>query len=445
MKKTLSFALVSAMLLSTLAACSSSTETATTDTASTTTTTTTTESASTTTDTASSGDVIQIEFPTMWVGVNSGTEWREERVAAFNAQYAGQYEVIVEEIAGDQAYVDKMKVQYSADSLPDVIYTGGYNLIDLMSDKFVNIYDYADADWLATMSEEGIEANSQGDALYGVPFNKQVIGYFYNKDLFAEAGIEAPAETWEEFFAQCDKLQAIGVTPVSMDTADSGWVTSLMLGAMIAGNDAGEEFMNTKYPTDYNTTEFIEAATMIQELFMNYTTANAVGGAYENAAMNFFMENTAIIANGPWMVGDFYDTSMVEEGFADKIGVAAYPGNVMYNSGKIGFNIAADTPETIEAALAFVEFMTSEESQRLQLEVTGETPDNADVVSDNVMPLVTEVNALGAEADRSINDFQSLWYPNVVEEISVQYPLLAQGSITPEEFAAALSATAQSN
>ena len=48
-----------------------------------------------------------------------------------------------------------------------------------------------------------------------------------------KAGIEKPAETWEEFFEICDKLLAAGITPLSMDTADSGWCSSLLLGAII--------------------------------------------------------------------------------------------------------------------------------------------------------------------------------------------------------------------
>ena len=171
--------------------------------------------------------------------------------------------------------------------------------------------------------------NSRDGKLYGIPQSKQVIGYFYNKALFEKAGISGPAATWDEFFAQCEQFKAAGITPVSMDTADSGWVTSLMLGAMIGTSDAGEAFMNTLQPTDYNTPEFIEAAGNIQKLFMNYTTSDAVGGKYEHAAANFYAGKTAMIANGPWMISSFYDASMPPEGFADQVGVAAYPGNVM--------------------------------------------------------------------------------------------------------------------
>lgn len=395
--------------------------------------------------TEESSGVVEINFPTSWVGVSSNTEWFNDRLAAFNEQYGDKIKVNVEEIAGDQAYVDKMKVLYSSNSLPDVFSTGGYNLIDSMKDQLVDITDYIDEEWYNSNSEVCWDVNSRDGRIYGVPYSRQVIGYFYNKDLFAQAGITEPAKTWDEFFEQCDKLLAAGITPLSMDTADSGWVTSLMLGAMIAQTEEGEEFMNTLQPKDYNREDFIQAATMIQEMFQKYTTADAVGGKYENAASNFFMEETAIIANGPWMVSDFYDENMVEAGFAEKVGTAMFPGGVMYNSGKIGFNFASKTEEKLKASIEFVRFLTSEESQKKLLEMTGDIPSNINVVSDQVYPLINEVIENGNKASRSINDFQSLWYANVVDEISVQYPLLAQGEITPEQFADALSAVAKVN
>lgn len=389
-------------------------------------------------------DVVEISVPTMRIGINSSAEWFAERSEAFNAEYGDRIKVNVEEIAGDQNLVDKIKVLYSANSLPSAFDLGGYNVIDMMKDQLVDLSPYVDDEMRANAAEICWDVNTRDGKIFGIPFTRQVIGYFYNKEYFAQAGIEKPAETWEEFFEDCEKLKAIGVTPLSMDTADSGWVTSLMLGAMIGGTDEGEVWMNTALPRDYNTEAFIDAATKIQYMFQNYTTPDAVGGAYEHAAANFFTEETAMIANGPWMVNDFYDLTMVDEGFADRIGVAMYPGAVMYNSGKIGWQIGAKDEKELEAALTYVKFMTSVESQLKMLEMTGDTP-AADVESDNVYPLVNETTALCASAKHNINDFQSLWYANVVDEISVQYPLLAQGSITPEQFAQALTDAAQKN
>lgn len=397
---------------------------------------------------ASPEKVVTINFPTSWVGVHPLAGWFKDRMEAFNEQYKGKYELVTEEIPGDQNYVNKMKVLFASQSLPDVIATGGYNLIDTMKSQFVDLSSYVneDADWKAHISELGLNVNTRDGKLYGIPYTKQVIGYFYNKTLFQEAGIDKPAQTWDEFFTQLDMLKASGITPLSMDTADSGWVTSLMMCAMVAGNDAGETFMNTVQPTDYNTPEFIAAATNIQKMFENYTTSNAIGGNYDNAASNFFASNTAILANGPWMVGNFYDTAMAPADFVDNVAVAQYPGGVMYNAGEIGFNVAAKTPEEIDAAIAFVKFMTTDESQKVFLETSGGIPDSTTITADSkVKPLVTDTIKLANDSTRRINDFQSLWYANVVDEISVQYPLLAQGTITPTQFASALTAAAQKN
>jgi raffinose/stachyose/melibiose transport system substrate-binding protein len=391
--------------------------------------------------------VVEIDFPTFWVGVNTETSWFNEMEASFNKQYSNKYKVVVEQIPGDQNYIDKMKVMYASDSLPDVIATSGYNLIDMMKTKFVDLAPYLDKDpgWKTHISSQGLAVNSRDGKVYGIPIDKQMIGYFYNKVLFKKAGIDQVANTWDELFAQANKLKAVGITPFSMDTADSGWVTSLMLGAMIGQDEAGEQFMNKVQPKSYNTTEFVDAAAMIQKIFENYTTSDAIGGKYENAASNFFAGKTAIIANGSWMVSNFYDTTMSPKGFGDEIGVAAFPGGVMYNSGKIGFNIAAKTQDKIDASIAFVKFMTSDESQKACLELNGSIPDSPTVTSDKVKPQVQAVIKLGNTATRSINDFQSLWYANVVDAISAEYPLLAKGVITPTQFASALTAVAAKN
>ena len=146
---------------------------------------------------ASDSKVVEITFPSMWVGVNSNTPWFEDRMAAFNEQYGDQIKVTVEEIAGDQNYVDKMKVLYSSNSLPDAFNCGGYNLIDSMKDQLVDLTPYLDDELKAAGTDICWDVNSRDGAVYGVPYTRQVIGYFYNKDLFAKAGIEKPAETWD--------------------------------------------------------------------------------------------------------------------------------------------------------------------------------------------------------------------------------------------------------
>lgn len=191
------------------------------------------------------------------------------------------------------------------------------------------------------------------------------IGYFYNKELFAQAGIDAPASTWDELFQQCETLKAAGITPMALDTADSAWVTQLWWGAMTAtaGPD-GLSFMQTMNPRDYNLPELISTAEKIQKMLQEYTTADAIGGKYENAANNFLSGQAAMIANGPWMIGDFSDTSKTTADFAEKVGVAIYPDGFVYDAPIQGYIVTKqDDPKLEEAAIEMVKFFTSAHAQ----------------------------------------------------------------------------------
>ena len=192
-------------------------------------------------DSAQSGDssgVITINYPTFQCGTNTSAPVCDELIKEFNEKYAGKYEIKKEDVPGDQNYIDKIKVQLGTGDLPPVIYGGGYNLLDMVvaKDLAVDLTDAvnSDADWKALYSDTALATNSRDGKIYASSMEGQVIGYFYNKELFKQAGITEPAKTWDEFFQQCDKLKAAGVTPLSMDTADSAWVTQLWMGAMVA-------------------------------------------------------------------------------------------------------------------------------------------------------------------------------------------------------------------
>ena len=55
---------------------------------------------------------------------------------------------------------------------------------------------------------------------YGVPFDIGMVGFWYNKELFAKAGITAPPATWAEFLDDVKKLKAAGITPIALAGKD---------------------------------------------------------------------------------------------------------------------------------------------------------------------------------------------------------------------------------
>lgn len=401
-----------------------------------------------------SGSEIVIKYPTFQVGSNTAAPVVAELVNRFNAEYAGQYRIEIEEVPGDANYADKIKVQLSTGELPLVVYGGGYKLLDLALEAglVVDLTDAVNADpeWKAMYNDSWEKINCRDGKIYASSSEGELIGYFYNKDLFAQAGIE-PATTWEQFFDNCDKLLAAGITPLAMDTADGAWCSQLLIGALIATSGSeGLDFMNTTYPTDYSSETMVKAITKLQELYQNCTTLDAVGGAYENAANNFFSENVAMICNGPWMIGDFSDTSKTDEGFADKVGVATYPGGFVYDTPIEGmFVTKQDDPALEEAGIAMVKFFTSPEAQQLALEMQGMVPAGATVeitqTALDTFPLLADFLDQASACDLRASTLTGNMVPGLEDTWSSELPNLASGTYTPEQFCQILTDFATAN
>lgn len=405
--------------------------------------------------TESTGEEIVINYPTFQCGVNTASPVVDQLIEEFNAEYAGKYRIQKEDVPGDANYVDKIKVQLGTGDLPPVVYGGGYNLLDLAlaKDVVVDLTPYVEADpeWKALYSDVALTTNSRDGKIYASSSEGSLVGYFYNKDLFAQAGIDAPATTWDEFWEQCDKLKAAGITPLALDTADSAWVTSLWAGAMIAtSGDEGYEFMKQMNPIDYNNQPTIDAFTNVQKMLQEYTTLDAIGGKYEHAANNFLSGQAAMIANGPWMIGDFSDETKTTADFADKVGVAIFPGNFVYDAPIQGYFVTKqDDPALEEAAVEMVRFFTSAHAQQVALEVQGMVPASSTVeiteTAKQNYPLLVEFLDLAEGATVRTDNLQATMYPNLLDVVSQDLPLLASGEMTPTEFCQTLSTEAAKN
>lgn len=405
--------------------------------------------------TESTGEEIVINYPTFQCGVNTASPVVDQLIEEFNAEHAGKYRIQKEDVPGDANYVDKIKVQLGTGDLPPVVYGGGYNLLDLAlaKDVVVDLTPYVEADpeWKALYSDVALTTNSRDGKIYASSSEGSLVGYFYNKELFEKAGIAEPAKTWDEFWQQCDKLKAAGITPLALDTADSAWVTSLWAGAMIAtSGDEGYEFMKQMNPIDYNNQPTIDAFTNVQKMLQEYTTLDAIGGKYEHAANNFLSGQAAMIANGPWMIGDFSDETKTTADFADKVGVAIFPGNFVYDAPIQGYFVTKqDDPALEEAAVEMVKFFTSAHAQQVALEVQGMVPASSTVeiteTAKQNYPLLVEFLDLAEGATVRTDNLQATMYPNLLDVVSQDLPLLASGEMTPTEFCQTLSTEAAKN
>lgn len=404
------------------------------------------------------GDKVVLNVINYHVGTDYAADYYAYLFSEFQKTEEGKnVEFKFEEIPTTDAFNQKIKLLISSGDLPDIVFNGGNNITELAvrSGKVQDLTPFFDEDpeWKAMFDEESLKFNSVDEKIYGVPVSKEISYIYYNKDLFAQAGLTAPEvayETWEEFFAVCDTLKEKGITPLGMDTADLGWLSNLWYSALIGTNgEAGNAFMNTMYPTDYSTPEVLEATANLQKMLSQYTTADAVGGKYDTMATHFFNSEVAMIPNGPWMIPDIRSTEKAPEGFYDKIGIMLLPEYGMEMVPTPGDMVGAKDPEKIKAAVAFLKFETTKENQIKGLEMAGLQPVSSEIEIPASLteadPLMAEVLDIQSKAKWIYGQNQAYWYQNVIDTFSTQLPELAYENISVEDFCKKLSEAAQKN
>lgn len=78
-----------------------------------------------------------------------------------------------------------------------------------------------DGAWMNSFATQAaLNLYSKDGVYYGVPLSFGAVGFWYNKRLFAEAGIESVPATWTEFLSAVEALKASGTIPIALGGRD---------------------------------------------------------------------------------------------------------------------------------------------------------------------------------------------------------------------------------
>lgn len=215
---------------------------------------------------------------------------------------------------------------------------------------------------------------------YGMPSEVMMVGFYYNKDLFAQAGIDKAPVTYEEFTDAVNKLNAAGITPLTVGAQDnySIWAFETMLARygffdkLDGLNDGSVSWVND---------DFIHLFEKVEEMRNNNTfTPDIANIGYFEAKEQFLGGNAAMFNSGAWDIGDFESSDM-----ADKIGFFWGPtfADSTYNQ-EIGIKAAggvyvvsasaAQDPDVLDAVMKFWQFYYGEEGTKIIAEDTAALP-----------------------------------------------------------------------
>lgn len=222
-------------------------------------------------------------------------------------------------------------------------------------------------------------ANAQGqekagletDKYYGVQMFPWVVGFFYNKDLFQQAGITETPETWTEFMEACQKLKDAGINAVTCDDAYMTLIPNNYL-ARLVGSDTIAAMSASASDPAWQSEEVKQAFAAMEALspFMSPQTAT---NKYPAGQQEFALGEAAMYLNASWMPSEVADTA----GEDFPWGFFAFPqvedgaeGSGYVSVGGVPLAVYSGSPNP-EAAKEFLRYVASKEVQDYLAEQDG--------------------------------------------------------------------------
>ena len=435
MKKQLAAIMAATMMMGTLAACGGGASTA------------TSAADSTTTSAASaesSGEKTKITF---WYS-HSGDEAAafEAAIASYNAS---QDKVEVEGLSVTDH--QNIIVAQSGSEAPDVIEVSNQDIINYANNGLIEtLNDKADADGYdvaGTYSAQALTANTLNDDLYGMPLAAMIIEMFYNKDILAEIGYDAPPTTMEELYEM-----AVKATELDAD----GNITRLgyPLFPLASARQEGIYAFGGRWWAEDGTTLTPDDPGILDSLHMNVEYRSLYGIDKVNefvatANTNRYTENDMFFAgkqlfrfDGTWL------DAMIKANNADlNYGVALIPGTEAHpedqGSSRYETNSLAIpvTCQNEEAAWDFIKYFTNSDATKQLLISMANLPVLPSLYDDPDMLAAMPSAEIFIDALKKENGIQYATIADLAQYTSLineELDYVYNGSKTPEEAMAEL-------
>lgn len=339
----------------------------------------------------------------------------QEAMDGFTAETGIKIDLIV---PGDD-YESQLKTMMASNSLPDVWETHGWSL--LRYGEYLQKVN--DQPWFDSMDTEmlgGTMADEDGN-FYALGITGSFSGLIYNADVLEKAGVDiADLTTWEELEAACEKIKAIGATPIVVGGAVSGNLAGLLgslapafwtdEGAVVDGSAALKDgtFDFDTYGTElyqYFADHFVKKGYLNEDaLTMDSTAAQQALGAGEAAFMFRGVDNISVAK-------EYYPDA--------NLGILPVPASQegAKPSWRIGEGLAygvwKDT-ENPDAAWALLEYLARPEVASKLAIATGGTPaiEGMEVGENFAWDAIVAAEEFVGDNDQYDNIFDRAYFPS---------------------------------
>jgi raffinose/stachyose/melibiose transport system substrate-binding protein len=279
--------------------------------------------------------------------------------------------------------------------------------------------------------------------LWGVSSTAEIVGFYYNKQIFADNGVEIP-ETFADLEAAMQTFTDNGVTPLVFGNLDP-WPAIHLFGE-IHGTMTTREYLDgliyRQGDQSWDTDEIKQAAAKLQEWKQNgYLLQGFEGVSPDDAVSLFAAGQGAMLMQGSW------DAPNLAPQMQENVGFFLMPpreaGGTVFHVGGVGIPYGiTQNAEDPDLAAEFINFLVSERALELMVEQTalpGQTVPAEMITPDTLAgDLYTAWNEAN-EAD-AIGHYMDWATPTFYDTLSAELQRLLGDQTTPEAFAQALQA-----
>src|SRR5512138_369770 len=284
----------------------------------------------------------------------------------------------------NEAFKTKLTTVMQSGEPPDIFQSWGGGVMNEYANAGLlkDITADLDADggaWRETFAPGALGVYSYKGKNYGVPWDMGMIGFWYNKALFKEAGIDNPPATWTELLDDVKKLKEAGITPIALGEGDK-WPGMHMWAYLVTRLGGKENFEGALLRTgSFTDPAFVDAGKKLQELIaLEPFQDGFLGATYGDEATAMGNGKAAMELMGQWAPAVEKDNSPDKKGIGDNLGFFPFP---MVEGGKgdpgdavgggNGFAIGKNaSPEAID----FVKYLTRKESQQELVKINVAIP-----------------------------------------------------------------------
>lgn len=346
----------------------------------------------------------------------------------------------------NEAFKAKLPTLLQSNDAPSMFYTWGGGVLKTQTETGAlrEIDAALDADggaWRSSFSPAALDGLSVDGKVWAAPFQWGQVSFFYNKDLFEKAGVDAGAiKTWDDFLGAVKTLKDAGVTPIAGGGGEK-WPLHFYWSYLAMRELGRDGFDAAKNGEGFTGEGFVSASQKLIDLgklepfqtgYLGATWPDAQATfADGRAAILLGFQNTGTVQN---QAGSATDGKGLSQ---DQIGRFLFPlveggkGTMSEEFGGInGWVVTAKAPPETEEFLKF--FLNKENATRLAAE-TGILPTTIGAEAGVVDQFMKEIVGEMSTATWHQNYLDQDLGPNVgrvVNDLSVE---LVSGEISPED------------